>query len=49
MNAYPYASGHVLVMPIRHVSELSELEPPESAELWSVTRDAVAALRPPTA
>ena len=44
MNAYPYASGHVLVMPIRHVSELSELEPSESAELWSVTRDAVTAI-----
>ena len=44
MNAYPYASGHLLVMPIRHVSELSELEPSESAELWSVTRDAAAAI-----
>jgi ATP adenylyltransferase len=44
MNAYPYASGHVLVMPLRHVGTLSELTPGESAELWSATQDAVAAI-----
>ena len=37
MNAYPYASGHVLVMPLRHVEPLSELTEGESAELWSAT------------
>jgi ATP adenylyltransferase len=44
MNAYPYASGHVLVMPIRHVDSLAGLTDLESAELWSVTQRAVAAL-----
>ena len=44
MNAYPYASGHLLVMPIRHVSEISEPEPSESAELWSVTSEAITAI-----
>jgi ATP adenylyltransferase len=44
MNAYPYASGHVLVMPLRHVSGLAELTPGESAELWAATQDAVAAI-----
>jgi ATP adenylyltransferase len=44
LNAYPYASGHLLVMPRRHVSELAELEPHESAELWTMTTDATAAL-----
>ncbi len=44
MNAYPYASGHVLVLPLRHVEPLSGLTPAESAELWSVTQDAVATI-----
>ena len=44
MNAYPYASGHVLVLPLRHVGPLAELTAGESAELWSATQDAVAAI-----
>ena len=45
LNAYPYTSGHVLVMPIRHVRDLDELAGDESAELWETTRDAVSAIR----
>jgi ATP adenylyltransferase len=44
MNAYPYASGHVLVMPLRHVGSLAELTDRESAELWSATQSAVATI-----
>ena len=44
MNAYPYASGHVLVLPLRHVGPLAELTPAESAELWAATQWAVAAI-----
>ncbi len=44
MNAYPYASGHVLVLPLRHVASLDECTDDESSELWSATRRAVAAL-----
>jgi len=44
MNAYPYASGHVLVLPLRHVGPLSGLTPAESADLWSVTQEAVATI-----
>lgn len=44
LNAYPYASGHLLVMPLRHVGELDELTPEESAELWEGSRRAAAAL-----
>ncbi len=44
MNAYPYASGHVLVMPLRHASAMAELTGDESAELWSATQRAVATI-----
>ncbi len=44
LNAYPYASGHLLVMPLRHVSSLDALTDDESAELWRATLQAVAAI-----
>lgn len=44
LNAYPYASGHLLVLPLRHISELDELTAEESAELWTTTRAAVRAI-----
>jgi len=44
LNAYPYASGHLLVLPRRHVASLSELEGDESAELWATATMAVEAL-----
>jgi ATP adenylyltransferase len=37
LNAYPYASGHVLVMPLRHVRTLGELDQAESAQIWGAT------------
>ena len=44
MNAYPYASGHLLVMPVRHVGALDELSPEESDDLWVGTRHAATAI-----
>jgi diadenosine tetraphosphate (Ap4A) HIT family hydrolase len=45
LNAYPYASGHLLVLPIRHVEELANLTEGEGSELWETTRGAVEALQ----
>ena len=45
LNAYPYASGHLMVMPIRHVRTLADLSDAESTELWSALRHAVAGPR----
>jgi ATP adenylyltransferase len=45
LNAYPYTSGHVLVLPVRHLSELEDLEADEAAALWSAVTDAVRALK----
>ena len=44
MNAYPYASGHVLVLPLRHIGALSDLTSDESAGLWAATEAAVRAI-----
>lgn len=44
LNAYPYGSGHLLVVPNRAVAGLLELTPAEGAELWSTVTDAVAAV-----
>lgn len=44
LNAFPYASGHLLVMPRRHVAELGDLTAEESGELWETCRSAVAAV-----
>ena len=45
LNAYPYASGHVLVMPVRHVCDLEGLSAEESAALWEGISRAVVAVK----
>jgi ATP adenylyltransferase len=45
LNAYPYVSGHLLVLPNRAVAELEQLEPDESAELWQEAVAAVEAVK----
>ncbi len=44
LNAYPYASGHLLVLPLAHHPTLEDLEASESAEVWAGTQAAVTAL-----
>jgi len=38
LNKYPYASGHLLVAPHRHVGELAELTDDEALELHRLVR-----------
>ena len=45
LNAFPYSTGHVLVLPYREVADLEELEPDETAELWGTVTDAVVAIK----
>lgn len=45
LNAYPYGSGHLLVMPYREVGALEGLTASESAELWAVINQAVVAVK----
>lgn len=45
LNAFPYGTGHILVMPVDHVGELDELSSDHSAALWQATQAAVVAIR----
>jgi diadenosine tetraphosphate (Ap4A) HIT family hydrolase len=45
LNAFPYSSGHTLVLPYREVADLEALEPDEMAELWATVTDAVKAVK----
>ncbi len=45
LNAFPYTSGHLLVMPVRHVADIEELDDGEGAAVWSAVSDGVRALK----
>ena len=45
LNAFPYTSGHLMVMPYRHVAELEDLTADESAELWEAVTRSVRAVK----
>ncbi len=45
MNAFPYTSGHMLVVPYREVAELENLSADETIELWATVTDAVTAMK----
>jgi ATP adenylyltransferase len=42
---YPYNPGHLLVLPVRHVAELEDVTPDESAAVNALIRRSVIALR----
>ena len=45
MNAFPYTSGHLMVLPYREVADLTMLDGTETAELWASVTAAVDAVR----
>jgi ATP adenylyltransferase len=45
LNAFPYATGHALVLPFREVDELEDLTALETTELWRTVTDAVRAVK----
>lgn len=45
LNRYPYTSGHLMVVPYRHVSELAALNVAEANEMMALVQRAEAQLR----
>ncbi len=45
LNLHPYNPGHVMVVTYRHVSELEDMTSGETAEMSTMTRDAVVAVK----
>ena len=45
LNAFPYTSGHLLVLPYREVADLELLTADEATELWSLVTQAVTAVK----
>lgn len=45
LNKYPFAAGHLLVVPKRHVSDLADLAADEADALFKLVRESVARLR----
>jgi len=45
LNLYPYNSGHLMIVPYRHVPDYSDLDDAETAELAEFTKRALEALR----
>jgi ATP adenylyltransferase len=45
LNKFPYASGHLMVAPMRHVGDFGELEPEEAAQIHRLAAQGIAALK----
>src|SRR5579862_2189912 len=45
LNAFPYTSGHVMIVPYAHVASLAEADGADLAEMMSLARRTETALR----
>jgi ATP adenylyltransferase len=45
LNAYPYTSGHLMVVPLTHEADLENLVPEDAAALMSMTQRACVAVK----
>lgn len=45
LNRFPYANGHLLVAPVRHVADITDLSAEENSALMAMLQQAAAILR----
>lgn len=45
MNRFPYANGHLLVAPVRHIGDIVDLEPKERDSLMEMLQKSVTILK----
>lgn len=45
LNAFPYSSGHLMIVPYRHESSLAQLDPAAAQEMMSLAQRATQALQ----
>jgi len=45
LNAFPYTSGHVMVLPVRHVGDVEDITRDEVGPLWSAVARSVVAIK----
>jgi ATP adenylyltransferase len=45
LNLYPYNSGHLMVVPFRHVADYTDLTPAETTEVATLTQTAMRVVR----
>jgi ATP adenylyltransferase len=45
MNLFPYANGHLMIVPYRHCADLNQLSPEESLEIMQAAQRSVQILR----
>lgn len=45
LNRYPYASGHIMIMPYRHIADITNLSDSESLELMHLAKASCKVLR----
>ena len=45
LNAFPYTSGHVMVLPVRHVGEVEDVNRDEVGAVWAAVANSVRAIK----
>ena len=45
LNKFPYNSGHLMIVPYKHIDSPEKIEPETSAEMWSLMNRAIKILK----